>query len=137
MNEFQLSWRPPRTSSSSLTEIVPDSFITIVRPQKLQAPELNLRNVDGHHLGGLTRIGPGSGLCARFTQDPGAKRQNQATFLCDGNELRGRYKSSFWMLPARQRLRSYNRSRFQTDSQACKRLTHAELKGKELKKQAD
>ena len=37
MNEFQLSWRPPRTSSSSLTEIVPDSFITIVRPQKLQA----------------------------------------------------------------------------------------------------
>src|ERR1039458_1462166 len=115
MNEFQLSWRPPRTSSSSLTEIVPDSFITIVRPQKLQAPELNLRNVDGHHLGGLTRIGPGSGLCARFTQDPGAKRQNQATFLCDRNELGGGYKSSSRVLPAGQSLRPYNRSRLQID----------------------
>ena len=66
-------------------------------------------------IAGRPASSPGSGLPARFAQDPCTDRQDEAAVFRDGNELRRRDRPPRGMRPAYQRFRPGNRSRPQID----------------------
>ena len=66
--------------------------------------ELHRRQIHRHDVDGQARPAPGGGLTAGLAQHPGAKGQDQAALLGDGDEVAGHDQAPLRVAPAHQGL---------------------------------
>jgi hypothetical protein len=82
---------------------------------KILRTQFRSRNIDSNAQPGQPGVLPGTGLPARFAQDPAPDRQNRAARLGDRNEFARLQQSALRVTPADQRFHAGDRAALQVD----------------------